>query len=116
MKFAQFFLFPFDEADSLAAHWPNVDTDKISKLLNVAECSKDVVTNAVYDCLSMRSGNDTRYNAIKNEIDKATASQCIGIRSFVEDRTRSTKLLLEKLKTDFSPGILAQIKELLYNE
>jgi Domain of unknown function (DUF955). len=116
MKFAQFFLVPFDRAESFAIHWPNIDIDEISELLNDAECSKDVVTNAVYDCISMRSENSTRYNDIKNVIDKATASRCVGIRSFIENRSRSTKLLLEKVETDFSPSILNQIKELFYNE
>jgi len=53
-KFAQFYLLPLTALEThVTQSWPNLNNEKLQKLLDVRQTSKDVLTNVIYDILKL---------------------------------------------------------------
>ncbi|GAB6147020.1 hypothetical protein JCM12294_44640 [Desulfocicer niacini] len=61
-KFAQFYLLPFDALQKyILQKWPNLDDDKMQRLIDIRGASVDVFINVVFDIIKLGDGIKKKY-------------------------------------------------------
>ena len=65
-KFAQFYLLPFHALKNhVVSKWPDLDNEKLQRLLNQQGASVDVMINVLFDIIRLNDGLKPKYEKIK---------------------------------------------------
>jgi Zn-dependent peptidase ImmA (M78 family) len=65
-KFAQFYLLPFSALKNhVVSKWPNLDNDKLQRLLEKQGASVDVLINVLFDIIRLNDGLQPKFEKLK---------------------------------------------------
>lgn len=110
-KFAQFFLVPFEDAERMALRWPRFDLP--DDYLIQHRTSPQVVANAIYDLLRMKSGSKPRYAEVKAAVEAAahTYGGDDDLRVFLDQEGQTLRARLVAHRDEFSDEVWASVRE-----
>lgn len=110
-KFAQFFLVPFEDAENIVLRWPRFDLP--SDYLIQHRTSPQVLTNAIYDLLRIKSGAPPQYVEVKAAVE-AVANEYGGdsdLRVFLEQEGQTLRTRLVAHRDEFADEIWASVRK-----
>ena len=112
-KFAQFFLVPFEDAENIVLRWPRFDLP--SDYLSRHRTSSQVLTNAIYDLLRIKSksGATPQYVEVKAAVE-AVANEYGGdsdLQVFLEQEGRALRARLVAHRNEFADQVWASVRE-----
>ena len=116
-KFAQFFLIPFAEAESLWHKWPNVDN--AARLVSVRRTSADVIAKAIYDVARCHAQGRTRghipsYKEILDVVRQTAGTLSDDtIHQFARDQGQRTREKIRQRCAQFSEQVWCEVTEAL---